>query len=103
MCIPIVQYNETSLMLHQIETRRRIERIEGIETVNTKGRKYKGNGTNRVGTKVRVMMYVQLSRRELVIQRWCDEIESEKRWKMERTTKARIRTNDESGNRSGKQ
>jgi len=69
MCIPIVQYSGTSLMLHQIETRRRIGSIEGIETVNTKGGKYKGNGTDEMGTKVRVMIHVQLSRRELVIRR----------------------------------
>jgi len=69
MCIPIVQYNGTSLMLHRIETMRWIENIERIEAVNTKGGKYKGNGTNEVGTKVRAMMHVQLSRRELVIQR----------------------------------
>ena len=69
MRIPIVQYNGTSLMLHQIETRRRIESIEGIETVNAKGGKYKGNGTDEVDTKLRVMMHAQLSRRELVIQR----------------------------------
>ena len=62
-----------------------------------------GERNERGEYNVRVVMHVYLSSRELAILDRCDEIESEKRRKTEKTTKARTQTSDESGERSGKQ